>query len=370
MKLVTNAALTAVIATACCGTAVGDGDMSAAKKAGPPVPPMGVFTSCEIDTALTTNCEQQDLAMRQIGLTWEANFIGIAAHKTGPASLRAWFTYDASIGMNQAIVIKQAINDPVDALLGHNLITGFDNSFATDCSATNNEQIISCIYSVASSVPGFHYMWDIYDEPGCPNRSIGYCAGTLAGRNYNNVATLAKYIHSIDPTHGIFGVNVGDCCGSNGSSQQTVLNNLYSWLATPPSTSTGFDYYPIPEGTTFGKIANIGTDTTGIAGVIQANNPRMQMNATMQAFSWLQESGRGCTSITVCPYPTESQMQSERNQVLYYAAKAHQPISVLWWYYWPDIVCENTYPGCSSKANRAALKGAMTAPFPATPTSR
>jgi hypothetical protein len=364
MKSIVEVALIAVISI---GFSSGGDSVGAAQTGARSLPPMGMFTSCEIDTVLTTNCEQQDLAMRQIGLTWEANFIGIAAHKTGPGSLQEWFTYDASIGMNQAIVIKHAIDDPVDALRGDNLIRGFNNSLATDCGATNNQQIISCIASVASGVSGFHYMWDIYDEPGCPNRSIGYCAGTLAGGRHNNVATLAKYIHSIDPTHGIFGVNVGDCCGSNGSSEQTVLKNLYSWLAIPPATSTGFDYYPIPEGTAFGKIADIGTDATGIARVIQANNPGMRMNVTMQAFSWLQEGGKGCASIAVCPYPTESQMQSERDQVLYYAFKARQPISVMWWYYWPDIICENTYPGCSSTANQAALKSAMTAPFPAKP---
>jgi hypothetical protein len=360
MKSIAKVALTAVISIGCCG---GGASASGAKDA-PPLPPMGVFTSCEIDAALTTSCEQQDLAMRQIGLTWEADFIGIAAHKTGPESLQAWFTYDASIGMNQAIVIKHAINDPVDVLRGDNLIKDFSKTLATDCGATNNEQIVSCIYSVASRVPGFHYMWDIYDEPGCPDRSIGYCAGSLAGGNYNNLATLARYIHSIDPMHGIFGVNVGDCCVTG---QTTVFKNLYSWLAAPPATSTGFDYYPIPEGSQFGEIANIGTNAAGIAHVIQAHNPGMQMNVTLQAFSWLQETAKGCTSIALCPYPTLRQMQSERDHVLYYAAQAHQPISVLWWYYWPDIVCENTYPGCSSTANQAALKGAMTAPFPAMP---
>jgi hypothetical protein len=351
----------------------GGGSADAAQKAGPLLPPMGVFNSCEIDTALTSppNCEQEDLAMRQIGLTWEANFIGaLMAHKTGTNSLQAWFAYDAQIGMSQALVVKAAVLDPVNVLTGNYLITQFSPSLANDCGATNNEQIIACIHSVASSVPGFHYMWDIYDEPDCPNQSIGYCNGVQT-RSFGNEETLANYIHSIDPTHGIFGVNVGDCCLSSG--QTAVTNNLYSWLAIPPSTSTGFDYYPIPERAPFGEIANIGKDVTGIARVIQGKNRGMKMNATLQAFSWYQEGAKECTSVTLCPYPTESQMQSERDQVLYYAARAHQPISVLWWYSWSDITCmgeKENYPGCNASANEAALKGTMTAPFPQSRPSR
>lgn len=330
------------------------------------LPPMGVFNSCEIDTALTDVCEKEDLAMRQIGITWEANFIGIAAHKTGTHSLQEWFRYDASIGLSQAIVIKHAIDDPVDVLTGNTLISGFNKSLGNDCRAVNNAQIIQCIAAVAATVPQFNYTWDIYDEPGCPIQSIGYCAGSLARGKHGNVERLAKYIHSIDPAHGIFGVNVGDCCDA--TNQTTIWQNLFSWLAAARPYSVGWDYYPIPQARTGQPISNIGTNTTGIARVIQANAPGTKMNVTLQAFSWYQEGGNfGCSSETLCRYPTQSQMQDERDQVLYYANQAHQPISVLWWYYWPDITCLNTYPGCSASANEAALKGAITAPFPATP---
>src|SRR5262249_15274641 len=136
--------------------------------------------------------------------------------------------------------------------------------------------------------------------------------------------------------------------------------------------SVGWDYYPIPEGAgppgSGQTISNFGTNTTGISGVIQAKNPGIKMNVTLQAFSWYQEGGNfGCRSEAICRFPTQAQMQNERDQVLYYAAQAHQPISVLWWYYWPDITCLNTYPGCSASANVGALKGALTAPFPAVP---
>lgn len=327
-----------------------------------------MFNSCEIDTALAM-CEQEDAAMKSLGITWETNYIGIAANATGANSLQALFAYDASIGFSQDIELKAAVNDPVNVLTGNSLITNFDNSLANTCPATNNEQIVACIARVAQSVPNFHYMWDLYDEPGCPNQSISFCGGTQAGGNYANELTLATYIHSIDPTHIITGVQVGDCCGNpNGGSQQSVINTLFSWISTAPESGTGFDYYPIPEGATFGQIANIGTDATDIAAEIQANNPGMQMNVTLQAFSWYQEGGKGCTSMTVCPYPTESQMQEERDEAVYYAAQAHQPISVIFWYYWPDITCNGAtenYPGCSASANEAALESAINAPFPA-----
>jgi len=323
-----------------------------------------MFNSCEIDTALAT-CEQEEQAMKQIGITWEADFIGVlAAHKTGSNSLQAWFQYDASIGFSQALVIKHAINDPVNVLTGNSLITDFDSSLANDCGATNNEQIIQCIVSVAATVPSFNYSWDLYDEPGCPNQSLGYCAGSLAGGNYNNVQTLANYIHSIDPNHGIMGVNVGDCCSA--TTQAAIDQNLFSWLAVSPATSVGWDYYPIPQSVTNQPLSNIGIDTTAVAAALQAKDPGVKMNVTLQAFSWYQENGFGCTSATMCPFPTQAQMQSERDQVLYNANRAHQSISVLWWYYWPDITCLNTYSGCSASTNEAALRAVIAAPFPAT----
>jgi hypothetical protein len=326
------------------------------------LPPQGVYNSCEIDTALTTMCEQEDAAMASDGYQWEINYIGLMAHETGTQSLQAWFTYDASIGMGQIFAVEGAINDPVNVLTGTRLVTiNGDNNLASDCGATNNEQVISCIYKVASSVPGFHWKWYTYDEPGCPNQTIGYCQGTLAGGNYNNVATLAQYIYSIDPTHPVIGTEVGDTGG------QTVTNTEFSWLLSAASPVTGFDHYPIPENGNFGMIDDIGTIAGYLANTIAADYSPEQVYYVGQAFSWYQESGKGCTSITVCPYPTTAQMQDMRDQALYYANKAGKPMSLILWYYWPDITCLNTYPGCSASANRASLKSAAFAPFPATP---
>jgi hypothetical protein len=326
------------------------------------LPPQGVYNSCEIDTALTSMCEQEDAAMASDGYKWEINYIGLDANKTGSSSLQAWFTYDASIGLGQAISVKAAINDPVNVLTGKALLSSpYTSSLANSCGATNNEQIISCIYSVASSVPSFNWKWYIYDEPGCPNQSIGYCQGTLAGGNYNNVATLAQYIQSIDPTHPVIGTEVGDM------GDQTVVNTEFSWLLSPASPVTGFDHYPIPENGNFGMIDDIGTIAGELANTIAADYSPEQMYYVGQAFSWYQASGTGCISITVCPYPTTAQMQDMRDQALYYANKAGKPMSMIFWYYWPDITCMNTYSGCSATANRASLKSAAFAPFPATP---
>lgn len=335
---------------------------SATPKAGATatLPPEGVYNSCEIDTALTTMCEQEDAAMVSDGYTWEINYIGLMAHKTGTQSLQAWFTYDASIGMSQVISLKVAINDPLNVLTGTSLVTFSDGNLARDCGATNNEQIISCIYSVASSVPNFNWKWYIYDEPGCPNQALGYCQGTLAGGNYDNVATLGQYIRSIDPAHQVIGTQVGD------QGNQTVINNLYSWLVTPATPMTGFDHYPIPSGATFGKIDDIGTTATEIANTIAANNPSESMYFVGQAFSWYQENGKGCTSLAACPYPTTAQLQDMRDQALYYAKKAGKPLSMVVWYYWPDVTCLTSYPGCNAAANRASLKAAAFAPFPTT----
>jgi hypothetical protein len=326
------------------------------------VPEQGLYNSCEIDTALTTMCEQEDAAMASDGFKWEIDYIGLMAHKTGPESLQAWFQYDASIGMGQAIVVSRAINDPVNVLTGTDLVTfNGDSSLATDCGAKNNEQIIACIDSVANSVPGFHFKWYLYDEPGCPDQSIGYCQGTLAGGNYSNIATLARYIHSIDPHHRVIGTQVGDAGG------QTVINNMFTWLTTPTTPTTGFDHYPVPENGNFGAISDIGAIAGELASTIHTTNPSEDMYYVGQAFSWYQEDGKGCSSVTVCPFPTETQMQEMRDQALYYANLAGKPVSHIFWYYWPDVTCLTNYPGCNAAANRAALKSAAFAPFPVAP---
>jgi hypothetical protein len=322
------------------------------------VPTQGVYNSCEIDTALTTLCEPEDAAMASDGFKWEINYIGLMAHKTGPGSLQAWFAYDASIGMGQAISLKVAINDPVNVLTGTSLVTFSDGNLARDCGAVNNEQIISCVASVANSVPGFHWRWYIYDEPGCPDQALGYCQGTLAGGNYSNVQTLAKYIQSIDKSHNVIGTQVGD------QGTQAAINNLFSWLTTPATPVTGFDHYPVPSGGNFGSIDDIGTIAQQVATTAQATNPSEHLYFVGQAFSWYQESGQGCTSLTVCPFPTTAQLQDMRDQALYYANQAGHPLSHIFWYYWPDVTCLNSYPGCNAQANRASLKAAAFAPFP------
>jgi hypothetical protein len=339
----------------------------------PSVPPMGVYNSCEIDTALTTMCEQEDLAMTQTGFSWEINYIGLLANATGSESLQAWFTYDESIGMSQVIDVGNAVFDPVNVLTGDYLITDYDNSLANTCPAMNNEQIISCIYSIASSVPGFNWKWYVYDEPDCPNQSIGYCVGNWAKdapADYTNLQTLVNYINSIDPNHQIIGTNVGDWSGSGKSGEQAVINELYSWLAVSPIGASGFDNYPIPQGTgtppAFGETDRIGTIAGDIANTIAVNYPSQNEYYVGQAFSWYQENGNGCTSIALCPYPTKTQMTNMRNQALYYANAAGNPLSMVFWYYWPDISCLNTYTGCSASANEASVKAAVAAPFPAT----
>jgi hypothetical protein len=319
------------------------------------LPPQGVYNSCEIDTALS-NCEQQDAQMASTGFKWEINYIGLAAHKTGPDSLQAWFTYDASIGLGQVINVDAAINDPVNVLTGDRLITNFDNSLANDCGATNNEQIIACISEVAKSVPGFHFKWYLYDEPGCPNQSIGYCAGTLAGGNYQNVQTLANYIKSLTPDHDVIGTNSGD--GAN------AVGNLYSWLMGSSTPVTGFDYYPVPSGGNFGTIDNIGSIAGALANTVKSTYANENIYYVAQAFSWYQANGNGCTSISACPFPTTSQLQDMRDQALYYSNQSGVPLSMIFWWAWPDVTCEVNYPGCNASANLASLKSAAFAPYP------
>lgn len=356
------------------------------------LPPEGVYFSCEIDTNTVpasntpspTNlgsCEGNDQVMVNNGITWENNYLLPAANATSTNSLVQWFTFDAGIGMSQDL----EVSDGSEAgLSGNTLITGFNNSLATTCPGhfglpsspnplTTNQQIIQCIALAAQSVPGFNWAWKIADEPGCPNQSIGYCAGTWAGGNYANANAVATYIHSIDPTHQIFVVNVGDCCNATLAGQQTITSNLQSWLATPPASTLGWDYYPIPEGTaTPGSsqyISADAVDTALIADTIAAYNPGMTQTATLQAFSWAQEGGNdGCSSMTVCPSPTFNQLLAQRNYVLWYAQVYNQTIApAIYWYEWAAVWCHyGSDSPCTATTNLSNLKAAIAAPFPST----
>jgi hypothetical protein len=326
------------------------------------LPPQGLYNSCEIDTALSM-CETRDEQMASGGFTLEINYIGLMAHKTGANSLATWLTYDASIGLRQVLNVKNAIKD-ADPLNGTLLVTSYA-TLATDCGASNNAQLISCVASVAGTSPAF-YGWYIYDEPGCPDQHTGYCRGSLAGGNYANIATLAAYIASVDPLHPIIGINtpggVPPCSGGWSSScGPTQISDLYSWLTNSTTPYTGYDYYPI--GFPGQSIADIGTIGTLLQNEIGATYPPEQVAFVAQAFSWYQESDSGCT-IATCPYPTKAQLLQMRNQALYYANRAGNPLYALFYYEYADTVCLHNYSGCDATANWDNLVSAAFAPFP------
>jgi hypothetical protein len=315
------------------------------------------------------------------GWNVEVNYIGLAAYLTNAQnaqSLQAIFTYDASIGMTQLINVKLALNDPNGVLTGTSLYDS-DNHIGEGCTAgTTNADIIDCVYNVAASVPGFNWMWYYFDEPGCPG-STGFCQGSLAGGNYKNVDTLARYLKSIDPNHVATGVNTPGGC-TDSSCPQSQENALYStdgqssycWMTCASTPYTGYDFYPICAsgypGCDQGSIDSIGYLAGLIQNTINANHPVEKMTFVVQAFSWYQEGGGyGCSSISVCPYPTTAQIQDMRDQALYYGHAAGNTPFMILYYYWPDIVCEHDYTGCNPTASRASVSVAGHAPFPTSP---
>ena len=330
------------------------------------LPLFGVYTSCEIDTNLS-NCEAEDLRMTQYGLTMEINYLNTSAHKTGPNSLQLMAQYDASIGMTQWINLKSAISD-TNPLTGTSLSGG---SLGTDCGATNNQQVIACIDATLSAVPGFNYGYYIYDEPGCPE-PIGYCNASLAAGHYANIETLATYIQSIS-TRPILGIQTG------GNTSLAANQNQYScnggctgtyYISGPHSPNTGGDDYPVSADAvaTRAGLANVGVAARSIVDVLSgttSGNTNETMSWVGQAFSWFQEGGPfGCTSMTVCPPITQTQLQEQRDEALYNANAGGKPIKYFFWYYWPDINCGGAQTNCTPTTNLNALKAADQAPFP------
>lgn len=363
------------------------------------LPPEGYYTSCEIDSALDDGsgivgpshegqCELDDTAMVADGFSVEINYLGALAHKDSASdSIAAWLTFDSHLGMSQFFNVKNATLD-TDPLTGTALAGG---NLATDCGATNNQQIMACVEAIQESIPvdptthtnGFGG-WYIYDEPGCSNQTIGYCQGSQAGKNYANIPKIATYLASIS-TKPIIGIQTPSglpVCGSwTCSGAQTQIDNLYScngqppcttgnypWLVSSVTPNVGYDYYP------FGLAGLAAADAGHVDDLIQSTISRNyaleKVDFTGQAFSWFQEGNPGCTSITVCPYPTTAQMQSLRDNALYRANQNHNPIQHVFWYYWPDVICRGTaenYSGCNATTNRGLVKAAAFAAFPATP---
>ncbi|MBD5654857.1 MAG: hypothetical protein IAI50_06715 [Candidatus Eremiobacteraeota bacterium] len=366
------------------------------KAARPALPPMGMYNSCEIDYA-ETDCAAEDDLMYADGYRYEVNFLTFAAHLTGPNSIVALLTHD-SRRILQYVNIKNAVQDRGGVLNGTTLsgTASSPTSIGGDCSRIGypftNAGVVSCLAATIDANPtaaaGFAG-WYVYDEPGCPNQSIGYCAGTLAGGNYENVQTLAAYIAGTGDTHMIFGVQipsgVPNCAGGwSGSCAQTQINNLYScnnqttclgnypWITTKAAPNTGYDYYPI--GAMPGKLSpdDVGKVAALTANTFASRYPAETVTYTAQAFSWWQERGGpvgplGCTSYSVCPFPTTAQIQQLRDQALYYGNAAGYLPRIVFYYYWPDITCNGTnenYPGCNATTNRATVKAAAFAPFP------
>jgi hypothetical protein len=309
--------------------------------------------------------------MSQTGLTFEVNYIGLHGNLSGANSIASWLAYDATLSpiMRQFINVKDAIQD-ADALTGTSLVAdgNTDGNLGKACPASDNAQIIACVAKNFSSSPAFGG-WYVYDEPGCPTTTIGYCQGSMAGKNYANIAELAKYIASVDPTHPILGIQTASGTPSGGWSATnptaaTQIRTLYSWLSGTGVPNTGMDYYPFPPA--FNSPPQTPEQLAAIEALIAANlGPAMTNSFVGQAFAWYQEDAGDCKTITGCPFPTQAQMQAERDNALYYAAAAGAPITYFAWYYWPDTVCINPYPGCNAAANEAAMQAVDSAPFPA-----
>jgi hypothetical protein len=352
------------------------------------LPPQMIYNSCEVDTNLA-GCEAEDTDMASDGFKYEINYLSLLANKTGSGSLQALFAYDASIGFKQFVSLKEALNDPVDPLTGTRLVSSSgatDGNLAKSCGAINNEQVIQCVASLGAASAGFGG-WYIYDEPGCPDQTQGRCLGSIAGKNYAFVDELAAFIAQVDPTHPIIGIQNGDSTTPAIANQMFSCNGAapctspspYPWLVSSITPNTGFDLYPFCDaapgstpgtvcgpGTSFENAQAIAENATNIPLTIAAQYAPETLSAVLQAFSWFQESGTGCTTINNCLYPTQAEMQYARDLALYNARAAGKPLSYIGWYYWPDITCLTSYTGCSATANRAALKAAAFAPYPLT----
>jgi hypothetical protein len=339
----------------------------------PALPAFGAYNSREPGGDLT-GLEAQDLAMSQTGLTFEVNYIGLHCNLTGANSCASWLAYDAALTpvMHQFINVKDALADS-DALTGTSLVNdgNIDGNLGSACPASDNQQLILCVYDKFHGSPAFGG-WYVYDEPGCPNQSIGYCAGSMARKNYDNVRELAAYIASIDSTHPIIGIQTASGIPPGGWSASNPaaaaqIGNLYSWLTNQTTPNTGMDYYPFPAA--FNSPPQYPKDLAVIerliANVLAAGNPAETNSFVGQAFSWYQEDQSDCRTISACPYPTQAQMQALRDNALYYANAYGYPIKYFLWYYWPDVVCINSSAGCFAAANQAQMQAVDTAPFPA-----
>jgi len=314
------------------------------------------------------NCYSYDDTMAGSGFNVEINYNGLQSHTgTGTGSLYEWIHRSGQEGLRQAINVKNAIED---GLSGHSLVD-FAEYYAKECGATTNQQVIDCIiHSGVTKDPGF-WVWYLYDEPGCPDQMIGYCQGSIAGKNYANLHAVAQYIQQNDggPILGYqtvsgtppLGWQSGDVAG--GAVRQindlfscnghVECNGIYPWITDPAVPNTGFAWYPFgyPPGNQ--KVTDLQYIVPLVQSTINANQPGMTRAVAVQAFSYYQYPTNGCTDISLCPYPTRAQMKQELGLFLYWGYMTGNPVSTVIYYGWSDIWCHtgHTYPGCNGQNN-------------------
>lgn len=334
----------------------------------PTLPPQGLYNSCEIDTALTM-CEARDQQAATAGFKLRVNYIGLLAHVSRSQfpgrSLEDMLAFDATIGLQQIVNVKDEIQDPA-GLAGNRLTTSYP-VFAKDCGASTNAEVLACLARTADPSPAF-WGYYIYDEPGCAEVGIGYCWGSLNPSMDANVTALANYLHKIDPNHPTFGVQTSSgvpaCAGGwSGTCAPTQIDNLFGWLPGSWARFTGFDYYPI--GSDGQNPADIATIFPMVQSAI-ARHPRERVAFVAQAFSWQDYDHEDCDPYPACaPQPSTAQIKAQRDQALLASAKAGNPVFAVLYYSQDDVNClVSPYPGCDADANWKSLTAAAFAPYP------
>jgi len=356
------------------------------------LPPQGLYSTCDVqDTYSTCLAAMQQQATG--GFTLEVDYNTLIAHKTGATgSIASWLADSATAGIQQIIPIQQSSINTTDALTATSLVdslTARGSSYATDCGATTNQQVIDCLIAQCDASAGC-WGYYIYDEYGCPHTAIGYCQGGMYAQSacnagvgscrYQNVDELALYLqaHSTKKVVGT-ATAAGPPCGGGGFScagGQTQINNLtscngqsecsgvYAWLMAAQSPYENLDYYPIPENRNGG-----GQKMSDIAGIMQNFNTSIaatyaaeKPGFVVQAFTAFYYGYGGCGTITLCPYPTQTQIQTMRNYALF-----GNTLGMILYYSYEDVTCLHNYTGCNATTNWNQLVAAAFSSAPGAP---
>ena len=298
---------------------------------GTALPPQGLYDDCapSSSAAMLTNCENRLADMSNGGFSVVLNYSALYA---SPANLAAYAQFAADHNIK---IIWPFHKEGWRNRSGTDRLSDYSDLAAT-CGCTNNAGLLAYVIGLVKNLPA---TWGYYlaDEP--------------QPGQHDAVKAFYQQVKALDATHPTMIMAVEDC-GTNGAAIRPFADATDVLAA---------DYYPVSrtDSCTVGSWANIAkgvqtiADSNGKAGTIMV--PQAMSYAEYPDETWVCSPFPGCAS-----YPTEAQLQQERDLIL---GNAH-PLVILWYSYFINGTSAPISGQHWADVKAAAFAGGTPAPAP------